>query len=223
MTRTPFDTPSDALPHTLPVFPLTGVLLLPRGRLPLNIFEPRYLAMVEDALKTDRLIGMIQPTENGGRAPSPPMYPVGCAGRITQFAETDDGRYLITLTGVARFAVTEELTLGRGGYRRVVAEWDRFRRDCEGEDEGTLDRPRLLNGLKAYFKLQEISANWDAIDATPDEKLVTSLSMICPFAPNEKQALLEAEDLTRRGEALIALIEMAILSGSDADGAGARH
>lgn len=221
MTDRPFDTRFESLPTELPVFPLAGVLLLPRGRLPLNIFEPRYLAMVDDALGSHRLIGMVQPSEGGRNARNPAIFPVGCAGRITQFAETDDGRILITLTGVCRFTATEELDLHRG-YRRVVPDWSAFREDFDPEPPtGTVDRGRLISGLKTYFKQQELSANWEAIEATPDDRLVTSLAMICPFAPTEKQALLEARDLEARARALIALIEMAVLEGGTAE--GARH
>src|SRR6266581_2253875 len=148
-----------ALPAILPIFPLTGVLLLPRGRLPLNIFEPRYLAMTRDALAGERLIGMVQPSEPGGSGPNPPVYPTGCAGRITSFSETEDGRYLITLTGISRFRIGEELPL-LDGYRRVVPEWGEFIRDLAGEDEGGFDRDRLLRGLKGYFQQHQISADW---------------------------------------------------------------
>ncbi len=216
-----FLTPFASLPGDLPVFPLAGVLLLPRGRLPLNIFEPRYIALVDDALSSHRLIGMVQPTDGGRAARNPPIFPTGCAGRITQFAETDDGRILITLTGVCRFTATAELD-PRRGYRRVVPDWSPFREDCDLEPpSGAVDRTRLITGLKTYFKQQELSANWDAIEATPDDRLVTSLAMICPFAPTEKQALLEARDLEARARALIALIEMAVLEAGTAE--GARH
>ena len=216
-----FDTRFEALPGELPVFPLAGVLLLPRGRLPLNIFEPRYLAMVDAALASHRLIGMVQPSDTARSARNPAIFPTGCAGRITQFAETDDGRVLITLTGVCRFTVVKELDVV-GGYRRVAPDWSPFRDDCDPEPpSGAVDRTRLITGLKTYFKQQELSANWDAIDATPDDRLVTSLAMICPFAPPEKQALLEARDLEARARALIALIEMAVLEGGTVE--GARH
>ncbi len=219
MSRNPFDPTFDQLPATIPVFPLTGALLLPRGRLPLNIFEPRYLAMVKDALASDRMIGMIQPqgpVPNNGIARDPALYEIGCAGRITSFAETDDGRILITLTGVCRFTVAQELATTRG-YRRVVPDWEPFKADLE-EVEGTcLDRDRLTSGLKVYFQQCGISANWEAIEQTPDERLVHSLAMICPFEPTEKQALLEAPDLPSRAQMLLALIEMAVhdLPGGD--------
>ncbi len=185
-----------SLPATIPIFPLSGVLLLPRGRLPLNIFEPRYLAMTKDALGGERLIGMVQPSEpqddnRGGGQMNPPVYPVGCAGRITAFAETDDGRYLITLTGVSRFRIREELPL-LSGYRRVVADWAPFARDRDETAEPGFDRGRFARALKGYFAQRQISADWEAIEKAPGEHLLTSIAMLCPFAPNEKQALLEA-------------------------------
>jgi Lon protease-like protein len=221
MTDRLFTTTFETLPGDLPIFPLTGVVLLPRGKLPLNIFEPRYLALVEDALSSNRLIGMVQPSDSGRTSRNPAIFPLGCAGRISQFAETDDGRILITLTGVCRFAITQELE-PRRGYRRVVPNWASYYEDCDPEPpSGAVDRTRLITGLRTYFKLQELSANWDAIEATPDDRLITSLAMICPFGPTEKQALLEAKDLEERARALIALIEMAVLEGGTAE--GARH
>jgi Lon protease-like protein len=220
MSGSAFDPPFEALPDTLPIFPLTGVLLLPRGRLPLNIFEPRYLAMTADAMASERMIGMIQPSDPHDAGDNPPVYRTGCAGRITSFSETDDGRILITLTGIARFAVREELPL-RKGYRRVVAEWGPYRGDLSPE-EGGVDRERLLAALKVFFKVQGIAAEWDTIRQTPDERLVTSLAMICPFAPNEKQALLEASSLAERAQVMIALMEMAAIDGPK-EGEAPRH
>src|SRR4051812_16478801 len=138
------------LPEVLPIFPLVGVLLLPRARLPLNIFEPRYLAMTRDALGGERLIGMIQPSDPTTGGMNPPVYPVGCAGRITQFSETDDGRFLITLTGVSRFRIVEEVSL-LSGYRRVIPDWKRFEADREIADTPQFDRARLVRGLKTFF------------------------------------------------------------------------
>ncbi len=204
----------DHLPEVLPVFPLNGVLLLPRGRLPLNIFEPRYLAMFDDALGGARLIGMIQPS-NPAAAEPPPLFSVGCAGRITAFSETGDGRYLVTLDGIARFRVRDELPLQRG-YRRVVPDWRAFAGDL-AEEEGGVDRSRLIDLLQAYFRQQGLSASWDAIGQTPDERLVTSLAMICPFQPSEKQALLEADCLSARGRLMMALLEIAIAGHGDGD------
>jgi Lon protease-like protein len=209
------------LPVTIPIFPLTGVLLLPRARLPLNIFEPRYLAMTQDALAGERLIGMVQPSDAAASlAGSPPVFPTGCAGRITSFAETDDGRYLITLTGTSRFRIREELPLLRG-YRRVVPEWEAFMRDRAGEDDTGFDRDRLIGALKAYFQQQQIGADWEAIGKAPGDRLVASIAMICPFDPSEKQALLEAPDLTARAQLLTAIVEMAVLQRPQ-DG-GSRH
>jgi Lon protease-like protein len=234
MSDQPNPTGRIALPEVLPIFPLTGILLLPRGRLPLNIFEPRYLAMIRDALGGERLIGMVQPSEpqrdNIGQGTlNPPVYPVGCAGRITQFAEADDNRFLVTLTGVSRFRIVEELPL-LSGYRRVIANWRPFAGDHDASGEATgFDRSRLLRGLKGYFAQRQLSADWNAIEKAPSEYLVTSIAMACPFAPSEKQALLEAADLDERARLLTTLVEMAASepAGDDNDGGvggvGTRH
>ena len=210
-----------ALPTTLPIFPLPGVLLLPHGRLPLRIFEPRYLAMTRDALAGERLIGMVQPTDPVVSDANPPIYPIGCAGRITSFTETDDGLFLITLTGISRFRIREELPLLEG-YRRVVPEWTDFARDLEADENFGFDRDRLIRGLKGFFQHHQISADWDAIASTPVDRLVTSIAMMCPFEPSEKQALLEASDLDDRARLLTAIVEMAVLNRSS-DGGAARH
>jgi hypothetical protein len=210
-----------ALCETLPIFPLPGVLLLPRGQLPLNIFEPRYLAMTRDALAGDRLIGMIQPSD-----PHQPLsgnlevYPTGCAGRITSFSETEDGRFLITLTGLCRFRIAEELP-SVSGYRRVVPHWNEFSRDLRSERDPAFDRERLIRGLRSYFDRHQIKAEWNAISSVPGERLVTSIAMVCPFEPSEKQALLEAPDFEARARLLIAIVEMAVLDPSS--GGEARH
>ncbi len=200
------------LPTELPVFPLTGVLLLPRGRLPLNIFEPRYLAMFDDALSGSRMIGMIQPSsakdDPVDAAAATGLYTIGCAGRITSFSETGDGRYAVVLDGVARFRITDELPLHRG-YRRVIPDWTPFAADL-AEDNAAIDRTRLVELLQAYFQRQQLSANWDAIGQAPDERLLTSLAMVCPFEPSEKQALLEADCLSDRARLMMALLEIAI-------------
>jgi Lon protease-like protein len=203
------------LPRALPVFPLTGVLLLPRGRLPLNIFEKRYLAMFDDAIGGDRLIGMIQPSDPHSGDMAPPLYSVGCAGRITSFNETGDGRYLVALDGVARFRIGEELPLHRG-YRRVIPDWSAYAADLI-EDDGAVDRQRLIELLRAYFRQHQLSANWEAIEQTPDERLVTSLAMICPFEPPEKQALLEAGCLSDRAKLMMSLLEIAIAGHYESD------
>lgn len=234
MRRGPFDPGFEQLPRVIPVFPLTGILLLPGGRLPLNVFEPRYLAMTRAALAEEyRIIGMIQPLEpdpddNRGVGRSardgeaPPLYKVGCAGRIVAFGETEDGRYMLTLSGLCRFEIAEEMT-PKDGYRRVLADYHRFRRDLTGEaDAGTeaqVDRDRLLAALKHYFDHRGISVDWKAIEAAPDDRLVTSLAMTCPFAPSERQALLEAPTLAARARTMTALLEMAAAEGGGASGA----
>jgi Lon protease-like protein len=197
------------------------VLLLPRGRLPLNIFEPRYLAMTRAALAGDRLIGMVQPTDPKASGDNPPVYPTGCAGRITSFAETEDGRFLITLTGTCRFRIRQELPLIEG-YRRVVPEWSGFIGDLDGEVEPAFDRERLMRGLQAYFRQHQISADWEAIGSVPGERLVTTVAMVCPFEPSEKQALLEAADLDARARLLTTIVEMAVVERPP-DGTGVRH
>ena len=220
MTGARFDPTFDELPARLPVFPLTGVLLLPRGKLPLNIFEPRYLAMTLHALGHGRAIGMIQPQEGCGDAGDPPLYRTGCLGRITSFSETQDGRFLVTLTGVARFDVAHELDKQQG-FRLVGADWRPYRRDLE-EQEAALDRDHLCAALKPFFEQRGISADFDSIRSAPAERLVNTLAMVCPFAPREKQALLEAADTAERARLLVALVEMALKAPSTPVG-GQRH
>jgi Lon protease-like protein len=213
MSRSPFDPPFEDLPRVLPIFPLSGALLLPGGRLPLNVFEPRYLNMIGDALAGDRMIGMVQPyhddgTEGGDSdSETPEVYRTGCAGRLISFAETDDGRYLITLQGLIRFAVGEELPL-LNGYRRVVPDYGRFRDDLQ-EQEAEIDRDGLMSALRHYFEATGVSGDWEAIEKAPNERLVTTLAMGCPFEPPEKQALLEAGTLSERSRIIIAMLEMA--------------
>jgi len=202
-----FDPQFENLPNVIPVFPLPGVLLLPGGMLPLNIFEPRYLAMVMGALGGDRLIGMIQPLSDDDMAGNPPLYNTGCAGRISRFEETPDGRILISLKGICRFDIGDELPLC-DGYRRVAADWAGYRGDLQLETLLCLDRGRLFPALRCYFDRYGIEADWDMLGEAPDERLVTCLSMICPFGPSEKQALLEAETLDARAEILTTLVEM---------------
>ena len=202
--------PAD-LPETIPIFPLPGALLLPRARLPLHIFEPRYLAMVEDALKTrERLIGMIQPAEAGGPAR---LHAIGCAGRLTAFSETEDGRYMISLSGASRFRVRREV--GRfTPSRRCEVSWDGFGRDRgPAEKDPGLDRGPFLDLLNRYFQAQGLSADWDAVKEAEDELLGSSIAMLCPFPPEDKQALLEARTLVERRETLVALIEFALHGG----------
>jgi len=217
MTERGFETRPQDLPDSLPIFPLTGVLLLPRGRLPLNVFEPRYLAMIEDAIATDRLVGIIQPSVERPTGAEPPIYRTGCVGRITSFAE-EDQRYLITLTGISRFDVVEDHLTPRG-YRRVTPDWSPYQGDFREAPDGSADRARLITGLKTFFKRNGIKADWDTVSETPDERLVTSLAMICPFGPAEKQTLLQERDAAERARLLTGLIEMAILDPSpDGDG-----
>jgi hypothetical protein len=209
---------SGCLPRRFPVFPLPGAILLPGGNLPLNIFEPRYLQMIRDAMRTDRVIGMVQP--NGGGAPGQPqLYPIGCVGRITSFKETDDHRYLITLTGVCRYDIVEELTVGTP-YRQVVATFERWQRDLEPAPPSDAVRPRLISALRGYFEIHDISVDWSQIEAAPLVGLLTSLAMICPFEPNEKQALLEARDPDQLARTLICLLQMGTLPAGECS---ARH
>ena len=197
----------DDLPRVIPVFPLTGAMLLPRARMPLNIFEPRYLAMVDDAMRGDRLIGMIQPRSAGTK---PDLHEIGCAGRITSWSETGDGRFLITLTGVCRFKVADEL-VALTLYRKVLPDWSAFAHDLEPDESRLEDeRERLVTGLRTYLARRKLEADWDSISRAPAETLVHSLAMICPFAPEEKQAILEAATLGERARALIAVIELAL-------------
>ncbi len=201
-----------SLSRTIPIFPLTGVLLLPRALLPLNIFEPRYLAMTRDAVAGAKLIGMIQPTEARSREAKPDIYRVGCVGEIASAAETEDGRILITLRGLCRFAVERELAV-ETLYRQIEADYASFADDAVPAADGVADRERLLRALRAFCDRHNLPADWDSINAANDDLLVHSLSMICPFTPGEKQALLEAPDFAARAEMLITLLEMALLDG----------
>lgn len=209
---------SAALPAEIAVFPLTGALLLPGGRLPLNIFEPRYLALVEASLAQGRCFGMIQPDPAALPAPDGPgLYKVGCLGRLTSFSETDDGRFLISLTGTIRFQVAAELP-GRDGYRRVRADYASFTADLEDPaPPAELDRPALLEALRAYFRTKGIDANWEAIERLDDDPLITTLCMVCPFEPLEKQALLEAQDPAARAAMLVTMLHMDSMPGAGQD------
>lgn len=206
-----------ALPTEFAVFPLEGALMLPRGRLPLNIFESRYLRMIDDALGSGRVIGMVQPDPVRGATPTgPALYRTGCLGRITSFSETEDGRYLVTLSGLTRFWTGVELEVHRG-YRRVRADFARFAADVADAEEDAIDRKRLLAGLRSYFTAQGFDAKWDSINEMDDDALVTTLAMVCPFEPSEKQALLEAPGLRDRANALTALLEMGTYAGEPGD------
>lgn len=197
------------LPQVIPVFPLDGALLLPGGELPLQIFEPRYLNMIDDVLAGDRIVGMIQ-TRPGGDRERPALADIGCAGRITSFAETSDGRYLITLTGVCRFEAGEELAI-RTPYRQVRAKYDRFESDLAEEEKNETPEPvrnRFAHALKRYLNRRELDIDWETASAAPLGALVNSLAMGLPFEPVEKQALLQAPDLAGRFEVLTALLEI---------------
>lgn len=210
--------PAD-LPAAIPVFPLPGALLLPRGQMPLNIFEPRYLEMIDDSLRSGhRLIGMIQPdSAHPGPEDKPNLYKIGCAGRITQFAETGDGRYLIQLTGVCRFRVDHELSV-MTAYRQCRAAYEPFADDFiarKGEDD--VDRKALLVALKDFLQANNLKADWEGIEKAPNEALVNALAMMSPYGPAEKQALLEAPDLKTRAEILIAVTEIELAKGRTED------
>ncbi|TYR31639.1 ATP-dependent protease [Mesorhizobium microcysteis] len=198
------------IPDTVPVFPLTGALLLPGGRMPLNIFEPRYLEMIDHALAHQRLIGMIQPRLDGALRSDgePELCEVGCLGRLTSFAETGDGRYLISLQGVCRFRIASEMHT-RAPFRqsRIAA----FIADLDAEaGAGEVDRPALLKAFRAYLKANDLDADWESVSRAENAMLVNALSMMAPYGPAEKQALLEAPDLKTRAETLIAITEIAL-------------
>ncbi len=201
--------PAD-LPETIPIFPLPGALLLPRARLPLHIFEPRYLAMLDACMASrDRLIGMVQPRSVPEGEPSR-LHAIGCAGRLTAFSETEDGRYMITLTGISRFRIQAEVTAGTP-FRRVRAQWADFPRDIgPAETDPGLDRAAFLDLLKRYFAAVELSTEWNSLREAEDELLINALSMLCPFPPEERQALLEAPSLATRRETLVMLMEFAL-------------
>ncbi len=202
------------LPERIAIFPLRGAILLPGGRLPLNIFEPRYLAMTRDAMAGGRMIGMIQPRETDEETYTPPIYGVGCLGRVTEFAETGDGRYQIAISGVCRFRVAEEVASDTP-YRQVIADYSGYPEDF-GEDEApgrTVDRHRLVSGLRTFLDRQGLKADWDAAERASDVALINSLSMMLPLDPSEKQALLEADNVPMRADILTTLIEMSLLSG----------
>jgi len=200
--------PAD-MPETIPVFPLTGALLLPRGRLPLNIFEPRYLAMTDDAMSGARIVGMIQPEKPEASTP-PPLFPVGCAGRIVSYEETADGRILLTLSGVSRFRLRDELNVGTL-YRQCRVDFTEFAGDFAADPTGaSVDRQALLQTLRNYLEANRIEADWSGIRDAPIEALVNGLSMMSPFGTREKQALLEAADLKSRADLLIAVTEFSL-------------
>jgi uncharacterized protein len=199
--------PAD-LPNIIPVFPLSGALLLPRGELPLNIFEPRYLAMIDDTLAAHRVIGLIQPENDAATEDATPaLQSVGCAGRLTQFGETGDGRYLITLTGVARFRLIEEVATEML-YRQCHVDFSPFLGDfTPSEGEEAVDRESVLRTLREFAEVNDVPVDWDSVREAPNEALVNALSMMSPYGPREKQALLEAPSLKIRAEVLVAITE----------------
>ena len=202
---------TEHLPAIVPIFPLTGALLLPFGQLPLNIFEPRYVSLIEDALGTHRLLGMIQPrgAEGAVIGDNGDIFDTGCLGRITEFTDPGDGRYEIVLTGLCRFKVEQELEL-YNGYRRVKVCYETFLKDLDPCETEITNRESLIEALRQYFDRQSLDADWDTLKEVPDSVLVTTAAMGCPLKPEEKQLLLEASDLSNRAENLQAILEIAI-------------
>jgi uncharacterized protein len=201
------------MPENLPVFPLSGALLLPRGQMPLNIFEPRYMAMIDHALSTSRLIGMVQPNPDSNQSAN--LYNTGCVGRITQLAESGDGRYLVTLTGIARFKLKEELHVD-SAFRQFSVDWSAFGADyIPRYGEEAVDRTAVLDALKSFSKANDLPVDWDSVKDAPNEALVNALCMMCPYGIREKQALLESTDLKTRGDMLVAITEMELAKVSN--------
>jgi uncharacterized protein len=219
----PFDPGYRALPAALPIFPLTGAVLLPGGRLPLNIFEPRYLAMTRHALlQPTRLIGMVQPVEqDADRDPDPAARPavqrIGCAGRIVSFQETEEGRYLITLSGLIRFAIKRELTLHEGGFRLVEPDFTPFAEDMAERDFEMAAKAEFFAAFKGYVETKQLKVDWEAIKGAPDDHLLVSLAMLSPFSPEEKQSLLECADLAQLTAMMTALFELAVANRQSPD------
>ncbi len=224
MKSNSFDIDFDDLPVDLPIFPLRGAFLLPHGQLPLNVFEPRYLEMISGALAGARMIGMIQPAADIDQsrpvADDEALFPIGCAGRIVAFQETDN-RLLITLKGICRFTSAQELPM-QSGYRRVRPNFSAYANDLEAEGDGGIDRARLLGSLRAYFAECGFTAEWESVERAPTGRLVTTLAMVCPFDADEKQALLESPDTAQRAKMMIGLIEAALRS-DDLTASSARH
>ena len=206
------------LPQRIPMFPLRGAILLPRATLPLNIFEPRYLQMVDDVMSTSRVLGLVQP-DGGDEGESPagrtvPLRRIGCAGRITGYQELDDGRLLVTLTGIARFTLVDEVPLAKP-YRICTVSYETFLGDfVAGAGEDEVDRQGLLKALKTYLEARDLKADWPAVAKSSNETLVNALAVVSPFGPEEKQALLEAADLKTRTEILVALAEMELAANA---------
>jgi Lon protease-like protein len=212
--------PAD-LPQRIPVFPLCRAILLPRASLPLNIFEPRYLQMVEDVMSTSRVLGMVQPESGDEESPvarTAPLRRVGCTGRVTGYQELDDGRVLISLTGIARFELTDEVMLAKP-YRICSVSYERFLGDfTAGAGQEEVDREGLLKALRTYLEARGLEADWSAIAKAPTETLVNSLAIVSPYGREEKQALLEAPDLRTRAEMLVALAQMELAAGAGGSG-----
>ena len=207
MTDTGAMTGLEELPPVLPIFPLAGALLLATGQLPLNIFEPRYLSMVHDAMESHRLIGMVQPKDPETNSLEPEIYQIGCAGKICEFGELPNGMLRITLEGVCRFEILEELSVATQ-YRQVKADYSKFLQDLEPVKDRRIDRRALHDALHHFLEFEDGVNDWQALTHLEDDSLVNSLSMICPFSPVEKQALLEAKDITSRSHLLICLLQM---------------
>ncbi len=206
-----------SLPEVIPVFPLPGVLLLPRAMLPLHIFEPRYRAMVRDALNDEGIVGMVQPRPEAAAPANPPIYEVGCAGKIQSSEKLDDGRYTIALQGIARFRIDRELALHPEGYRTVHADFEGFGDDLDARSSSPVNRQSLLEALGDFLARRGLSADWDAVAKADDEMLVNALSMGCPFAANEKQGLLECRDTGERARMLEALFAMSGFEAANDD------
>ncbi len=209
MDKNPYAPPLSSLPESLPIFPLPGVLLLPHGQLPLNIFEPRYVAMIEDALSSNRMIGMVQPKSDDT------LYQTGCAGKITEFAETPDGRYIINLSGINRFRIESELDT-ICAYRIVKPDWSDFQNDAQIPKCLGVCRETLLSHLCSYFKAQGMSCDFNKFSEIEDSKLITTLAMVCPFEAREKQALLEQVCHVERAKTFMTMLEMAVSQNSSA-------
>ena len=211
----------DHLPDVIPVFPLSGALLLPGSQLPLHIFEPRYRTMVTDAMKGERLIGMIQPKGAGAdddHSHEPPVYKIGCVGKMTAFQEMEDGRFVITLTGVRRFRVEEELKERTTPYRLMRVSYAGFENDLVAQSVDTVDRDTLMSKIRAYVDVQGYSVKWEAIEATDSETLIDLTATLAPFEPSEKQALLEAETLNQRASIVLTLLDMAVADSKGPSG-----
>jgi uncharacterized protein len=219
----PFDPGYRELPEALPIFPLTGAVLIPGGRLPLNIFEPRYLAMIRHTLRQPtRLIGMVQPVEQGADrnvdpGNRPAVQRIGCAGRLVSFQETEDGRYTITLSGLIRFAIKRELPLHENGFRMVEPDFAPFAEDMAERDFEMAGKAEFLAAFKAYVQAKQLKVDWDAITGAPDDHLLVSLAMLSPFSPQEKQSLLECADLAQLAAMMTALFELAAGGKQSAD------